>query len=252
VAHLRSNSNVSSHRFFVPGASHDLPRVTFSAEQAKQISKVLRLKPDDTVIAFDGSGDELLVRLTGIGRSTVGEVMKRCVNRAEPTLTLTLYQGLLKGTKLEFVLQKCTEIGVSRFVPVVSERAVPAEPSEARQSRFRTIVREAAEQSGRSRVPEIVAPVSLPEALAKAMSEGPVLFAWEEAHDGGIANAEPFETVKRASLFVGPEGGFTAVEAGQARDAGAMIVSLGPRILRAETAAMVGAALVLFHAGDLT
>jgi 16S rRNA (uracil1498-N3)-methyltransferase len=252
VAHLCPTADVSRHRFFVPGASHDLHRVTFSAEQAKQISNVLRLKPGDTVVAFDGSGDELVVRLTEIGRSVVGDVIEQWVNTAEPAMTLTLYQGLLKGAKFELVLQKCTEIGVSRFVPTVSERAVPAEPSDARQSRFQSIVREAAEQSGRGRVPEIVAPVSLPQALDQATAEGPVLFAWEEAHDGGVANAQPLERVKRASLFVGPEGGFTAAEAGRARDAGAAIVSLGPRIMRAETAAMVGAALVLFHAGELT
>ena len=232
-------SGVTLHRFLLPSGDVHGQRVTFPSATSRQIERVLRLKAGDRVVVFDGSGSEHVVRLEAVGRTTSGLVEVTRRNEAEPATWLTLYQGLLKGAKLELVLQKCTEIGVSRIVPVVTVRAVPAEPSTARFERFESIVREAAEQSGRGRVPEIAAAMSFAEAIRAACAAGPTLFCWEEEHAVPFRDALPATEGMSVSVFVGPEGGFTVEEAGEARRAGANIVTLGRRILRAETAAIV-------------
>lgn len=225
--------------------------MNFPAEVARQIDRVLRLQRGESVIVLDGSGDEYEVRLDEVGRATTGTIAGRCRNTAEPAVSLSLFAGMLKGAKLELVLQRCTEIGVSRFVPVESARAVRGEPGAARRQRFEAIVREAAEQCGRGRLPEIAAPVFLQEALAEAAAQGPIVFLWEGEATARLSDLRLTPEGGVASLFVGPEGGFSAEEAEAARRAGAHIVTLGRRILRAETAAIVGSALLLAGLGDL-
>jgi 16S rRNA (uracil1498-N3)-methyltransferase len=251
VADRGPRSRVTLHRFFLPPGSVQAESVTFPSAISRQIERVLRLKPGERVIALDGSGIECVVVLEHVGRSTTGSVEVTRRNEAEPATRLTLYQGLLKGTKLEFVLQKCTEIGIRRLVPVVTARAVPAEPSTSRQARFEAIVREAAEQSGRGCIPEIAVPARFSEAILEARAAGPTVFCWEEEHSLRLGDLPPSVVGSELSLFVGPEGGFTTDEAEAARRAGCTIVSLGRRILRAETAAIVGSALLLAQHGDL-
>jgi 16S rRNA (uracil1498-N3)-methyltransferase len=246
-----SRPGVTLHRFFLPpGAVHGTS-VTFPAAPSRQIERILRLKAGDRVVALDGSGIEHVVVLEAVGRTTAGVIEVTRRNEAEPTTRLTLYQGLLKGTKLELVLQKCTELGVSRFVPIVTTRAVPAGPRNARLERFEAIVREAAEQSGRGRIPEIGTTLSLPEAIEAACAAGPALFCWENGSDVRLQDAVSSPERRPVGLFVGPEGGFTVEEAEVARRCGANIVTLGRRILRAETAAIVASALCLATYGEL-
>jgi len=251
VADRGPRSGVTLHRFYLPSDVLHAEVVTFPDEASHQIARVLRMKPGDRVVVFDGSGIECIVALESVGRTSTGAVETRRRNEAEPTVQLTLYQGLIKGAKLDLVIQKCTEIGVSRIVPVVTARAVPAEPSPSRQARFETIAREAAEQSGRGRVPEIAAPARFPEAIEDATAAGPTVFCWENELKFGLRDLPKADEGQHVSLFVGPEGGFTEGEAEVARRAGARVVSLGPRILRAETAAIVGSALLLMQCGEL-
>jgi 16S rRNA (uracil1498-N3)-methyltransferase len=141
------------------------------------------------------------------------------------------------------VLQKCTEVGVSRFVPVVTERSVAHEPSASRQQRFESIVREAAEQSGRGIVPEVSEPSTFVQALHLAVEDGSAYLCWEaerEQRFPAIVSAPRW-----AGLFIGPEGGFSEEEVRAAAKMGVQPLSLGARILRSETAAIVGAALLL-------
>lgn len=239
------------HRFFLPPEAFQTDTVLFSADQAHQIRSVLRLRVGDRVLALDGAGGEAVVRLVSVGRQIEGMVEERGRNAAEPRTSLTLYQGLLKGARLELVLQKGTEIGVTGFVPVQTQRSVPSEPNPARQRRFAAIVREAAEQSRRGRLPEVSPALSFPAALARASTGGLTVLLWEDEQSLHLSNLSIVPDETAVSLFVGPEGGFTADEAAQARRSGAHVVTLGPRILRAETAALVGAALLLARRGDL-
>lgn len=233
------------HRFFLPPESIHGDHVSIPAEQARQIRSVLRLRPDDQILVLDNSSMEYSVRLRS---PTEGVIEERHRNEAEPSLQLTLYQGLLKGPKFELVLQKGTEIGITRFVPVTTERSVAGEPGESKQRRYEAIVREAAEQSGRGKLPDLSPALSLREALDAA--EARLIVPWEGEEQASLTGLE-FQPNDCVSLFIGPEGGFSDAEIVAARNAGAEIVTLGRRILRAETAALVAATLILARSGDL-
>jgi len=241
-------ARVTTHRFFLPPASFSAGEVEFSQEATHQIVRVLRLRRHDEVIALDGMGMEYVVRLEELQPTVTGSIVEPRANQGEPRTRVTLYLGMLKAAKLELVLQKGTEIGVSRFVPMLTERAVAAEPGPTRQRRFDTIVREAAEQSGRGRIPEVGTPLALGDALTQVA--GIKILLWEEERATGLGNI-PLEVGTPVNLFIGPEGGFSITEVALARDAGAAVASLGRRILRAETAAIVAAALVLASVAEL-
>jgi len=242
---------VSIHRFFLPAELLQTEEVRFPADQSRQIRTVLRLREGDELIALDGKGFEFLVRLKRVGERAVGTVESRMVNQSEPSTSLTLCQGVLKAAKFELLLQKCTEIGVTRFVPVVTERCVTSDPGAMKQRRYQTIVREAAEQSRRGLLPVVAPALSFMAAFEDATARGPVVVLWEDERAAGISELPPALPTGAVTLFVGPEGGFTASEVTAAREAGGQIVSLGHRILRAETAAIVGSALLLARLGDL-
>ncbi len=254
--------------FFVdPGAIRE-GRAELAGGVAHQIRNVLRLRPGDTVELLDNSGFVHVARLVTVSKEGVAaEIVERRRSNSEPSVELVLYQALMKGQKMELVLQKGTEIGVTRFVPVLSERCV-SRPSAAdldrRLERWQAIVREAAEQSGRAVLPPVAGVERLDEACRSATGGGLALMAWEEEQALGIGavmreslppSPPAGEGVEgnrpRVSLLIGPEGGFSPREAQLAREAGVRIVSLGPRILRAETAGLVAATLVLCETGDL-
>jgi 16S rRNA (uracil1498-N3)-methyltransferase len=242
---------VTLHRFLLPPDSFSAFPVRFPAEVARQISRVLRLKVGEEVIALDGTGVEYVLRLASIGADMHGELVTRRESAAEPAVTVTLYAALLKGSKYETVLQKCTEVGVSRFVPMVSERTITGVPSKDRLDRWRLIVREAVEQSGRARVPEIVPAVGYADAISQATANATAIVLWEGEQRTGLDDLPPVAPGARISLIVGPEGGLSSDEAGAAAARGALSVSLGPRILRAETASIVGSALLLARVGEM-
>jgi 16S rRNA (uracil1498-N3)-methyltransferase len=233
------------HRFFLPPQSFHGDRIALPPEVARQIKSVLRLRSGERVVALDNSGDEYVVRLLSGGEGVVEE---RRTNRAEPATRLVLYGGTLKGSKLEMVLQKGTEIGVARFVPVITERSVAGEPGTGKQRRYEAIVREAAEQSGRGRIPDVAPAMTLREALEDAA--GTMIAPWEEEGTRHLRSVS-VPRGSTASVFIGPEGGFTPDEAQALQAAGAVLVTLGPRILRAETAAIAAASLVLGGAGEI-
>jgi 16S rRNA (uracil1498-N3)-methyltransferase len=206
---------------------------------------------------MDDSGCEYVVVLSAISSSRLeGEVVEERDGLGDPGVKLTLYQGVLKGDKFEMVLQKGTEMGISAFVPVLCRRSIPRASKEwagGRHSRWHSILTEAAEQSGRSRIPILGPLVSLSEALTHA--PGVRLMAWEEETERGFRETlvEHMERIKGEGLsfLVGPEGGFAPGEVQEARDAGVMPVSLGRRTLRGETAGLAMAAAVMYQVGEL-
>lgn len=275
------------HRFFIPPNWITSPTVTLHGETARQIKTVLRMQPGAEIVVLDNSGMAWRVRLTAVEKKEVqGKIIAPQLVRGEPALHLTLYQGTLKGPKFEWVLQKGTELGVSNFVPTICERSVVRQPDalEKKRGRWASIMREAAEQSGRGKLPVLSGPLMWPEALAQAQSAQLMLMPWEEA--GGVSLKEILKgpdslrrnenankksplsggegmpaspplggiegrleaDVTGMALFIGPEGGFTAQEAASAEKAGARLVTLGPRILRAETAALAAVAAIMYEA----
>lgn len=224
------------------------------------MATVLRLRPGERVAALDNAGWLYEVELTRIAADTAeGKVCSRRLAPNEPRTKLTIYPALLKSDKLELVFQKCTEIGASGFAPIISDRCnVGSVVSENRRQRWERIIAEAAEQSERGRLPQLLPATVFPQACEQARGRGLSLIAWERGERSGIGTeitsrvgarngSRPFAI----NLFVGPEGGFTNEEIDLARAYGIIPVSLGPHILRAETAAVVGATLILAYAGDL-
>ena len=229
--------------------------ITFTGEEAYHLSTVLRMKPGAVVTATDGQGVVYYLELTEVNSTTVcGEVLRETRDHSEPTLRITLLQSILKGEKMDWVLQKGTEIGISAFIPFLSTRTVARpEPKHYRrkQERWQKIVAEAAKQSGRGIIPT-VNPITPWARLAKILSHQYVIVAWEEEKSLSLRTAlAGREKPAEVFLIIGPEGGLAEEEVEELSAWGALPVSLGPRILRAETAGPVTAALILYHFGEL-
>ena len=206
----------------------------------------LRLGPGARLVVFDETGVEREVELVALGTRTAEArvVATRVVARESP-LDLVLAPALLKGDKMDFVVEKATELGVRRIAPVASRHVVGRG---ARTERWRRIALAAAKQSGRTVVPAVDPTVTLPELLRGAWS-GVRLLAWEDERTTPFA-ALP-ASARAAIVVLGPEGGFADDEVADARALGFVTVSLAPRVLRAETAALVAVALCQHRWGDL-
>lgn len=240
------------HRFFVSPEQIAGHLVHFRADQARQLRDVLRLRPGDAVAVLDDTGQVYRVRLERVSRErTDGIIESRAAAGGEPAAHVTLYQSLLKREKFEWVLQKGTELGVTRFAPVISRRALVREAGD-KLDRWRRIIAEAAEQAGRGRLPELRPPVALEDALRDAPTYARAIIPWEAAEGGGIRAAlAGLPPAPAVALFIGSEGGFDPAEIEAARAAGLMPITLGPRILRTETAALVAVALALHELGEM-
>ncbi len=247
------------HRFFVPTHWIHGDTVQLEDDIAHQIRNVLRMRSGMHITVLDNRGHEYDVELLVVDKKSVrGAVRERRPATGEPQVHLTLYQAFLKKDNFEWVLQKCTEVGVSRFVPVITERTVATSAervSASKQARWERIIREAAEQCRRGALPVLDAPVPFVEALDEGQSCDRALIPWVGEHATAIrpslANVRPQSRSLRLSLFIGPEGGFAPAEIALARERGIIPVTLGQRILRAETAAVAATVLVLYELDTL-
>lgn len=246
---------MSANRFFVSESGFEGDLVRLGAEQAHQVCHVLRLKPGDGIVALDGAGSEFDVTLTSVGREVLGRVVAKRQATGEPDVQIALFQGLLAREKFEWVLQKGTEVGVARFVPVQTERTLlrARHIDDRKLVRWQRIVAEAAEQSHRGRVPQIEEAITWPQALSQLGGFDRALIASTSGKTLALNDAlrPDGKTPGSIALLIGPEGGFSDAETAQARESGAVAVTLGPRILRTETAAIVAPALVLHILGQM-
>jgi 16S rRNA (uracil1498-N3)-methyltransferase len=244
------------HRFLIDPSDIQDGRVHFAEEISLQMKKVLRLRSGNEVVVFDGGGVDYQVRLEVVETKTsLGTVLSANDSHNEPGIFITLYQALIRSERYEYALQKGVETGISRFVPFTSERTEVSNPSHSRMDRWRRIIKEAAEQSGRSVVPQLSDPILFPNMIRKL---NPVaLIPWEEEKNQSIRQVlsklrqDPGLDVTYIDLIIGPVGGFTSQEVLDAADYGATSVSLGKRILRSETAGIVAAVAVLYEFGDM-
>ncbi|HJQ84593.1 MAG TPA: 16S rRNA (uracil(1498)-N(3))-methyltransferase [Candidatus Binatia bacterium] len=233
-------------RLFVPRAAVEGTRVRITGAELRHL-RTLRLRPGDRLLVFDEEGaehDVCLDRLGGHAAEAAIVATHRAVR--EPALDLTLAPALLKGAKMDLVVEKATELGVARIVPVVSRYAVA---QGARVERWRRIALAAAKQSGRTRVPDVEPPSALAELVARPWP-GLRLIAWEGERQRPLALLPAATTA--IVVLVGPEGGFAEDEVEAARAHGFTTVTLAPRVLRAETAAITAVALCLHRWGDLS
>ena len=241
------------HRFFIPKESFIQNEVIICGEPLHQIGYVLRLKPGDRIIILDNSGCEYEVEIERITKEeATGKVVSKQIGQGEPAVKITLYQALLKSDKFELVLQKGVELGVTAFVPFISERCVTNKPSDGKLERWQKIIQEAAEQSERSVLPVLYPVVTFDAACQSAKHSS--LLLWEEEKSVSLKETlqnPPFKNTKTLNLFIGPEGGFPSEETEQAKNHGIAIASLGHRILRAETAGLAAISAILYENGEM-
>ncbi|MDO9288829.1 MAG: 16S rRNA (uracil(1498)-N(3))-methyltransferase [Thermodesulfovibrionales bacterium] len=257
-------------RIILPKEQIKGQRITISGEKARYLISVLRCNAGDELQVFDGEGSFYKSRISGIDNKEVKiDLLEKIPFDTESPLNLILIQGILKGDKMDWVIQKATELGVKEIIPAITERGQIRETRKA--ARWRKIAEEASRQSGRSMVPAVREPVEFSSLLMadSSMALRGFIF-WEE---GGIRMQDAIKQLQGAErrapgidkenpgpmpyalcpmlVVVGPEGGFTKEEVRLAESRGLIATSLGKRILRAETAAISAVTLVQFLMGDI-
>ncbi len=284
------------HRFFVPpelltnsaplaNNKYELPQVlTLPKDLAHQVRDVLRLNPGEQLLLLDNSGDEILATVAKTSKTAVEvRLHERRPGKREPNVRIILCQGLLKSARFEWILEKGTELGISVFSPILCRRSMAGleDAGPTKIQRWQRIIQEAAEQSGRSRLPELLPIRPLAHALNNILSNTLAIMPWEEERTltlhnvlstslppGGnvgapLAGARPIRPIRprptqnsstpapqsptTVVLFIGPEGGLMPEEVALAQQHGVQIVTLGSRILRAETAALATVANIMYE-----
>lgn len=250
-------------RYFIEPKQWEDSYVRITGEDAHHIGTVMRGKPGDRFVVCDGSGREAVVKVRSLAKHEVlADLVSVRDSQGEPSVKITIAQALPKGDKMDIVIQKGTEVGAACFIPYSSERTIvqyDAKKEFKRLERWQKIAKEAAEQAHRGRIPE-VAPVHAWQELLQAVSEVDLaLFCYEK--EEGLNLRQHLQRLKRLNdeagrqvhlmLIIGPEGGFSEREAAEAVAAGCHTISLGRRILRTETAALVGVISALYEFGEI-
>lgn len=241
--------------FFLPPEQAGQTEPVLGEEDARHIHTVLRLGPGALITVFDGAGAQYEARIVAVDRRQVRiSLLRRIAAAVEPPLQITLAQGYLKDKKMDQLIRPLTELGVTRLIPFMAARSVPnpdRRRSLARQHRWQRITREAVKQCRRSRTMDIDPATSFDAALTLSQPYDLRLFFWETPAGIGLnAVAGRFQPTG-VFVMVGPEGGFEPAEQQAAEQAGFLTMSMGPRILRAETAALAACTLVQFVFGDI-
>jgi 16S rRNA (uracil1498-N3)-methyltransferase len=242
---------MAAPRFFIEGVYGAGQTVPLAGDDAHKIVHVLRKRSGDTVQIIDSAANRFNAILeveNGAVRALLGEPS---APQVRPRLEITVAQGVPKGQKMDFVVEKLTELGATTIVPLYSERSVVVESGQNKLDRWRRLAKTAAAQCGRDKIPDVAEPVAFLKLLATFSDYDCVLFPWELAGDAPLREILPslIDGARRVLIVVGPEGGFSHSEAEAAERSGAHVIGLGPHILRTETAAMVVVALVNYLTG---
>lgn len=240
-------------RFAIAADRIDGDRVVFDRAESRHLARVVRLRPGDIVVGTDGAGRDYTIRLETVGEQATGTVLAVADSGAESPLAITLLQGIPKGDRMEGIIRAATELGVARVLPVVGARTVVRlEPGRWRERarRWQRVAREAAKQCGRAVVPTVEAPRPLAEWLVDIETVPLALCLWE-GNAPSLARALERPSPADAHILVGPEGGLARDEVEAARARGFIVVSLGPRILRTETAGAAVVAILQHRFGNL-
>jgi len=245
-------------RYFIASNQFGEHKVTITGDDAHHLIRVMRAEIGDECICSNGISKEALVKISAIDKGIVeAEITQHLSMTAEPAVQVWIAQSLPKADKMELVIQKCTEIGAIGFIPFISERTVvqyDAKKEAKRAERWNKIAKEAAEQAHRNRIPAIESVRSWKQLLASLQEFDAVWICYEQEGDLGYRSLVRTALANQATkvlLIVGPEGGFTADEVQAVTAAGGKSVSLGQRILRTETAAMVGLTCILYESGEM-
>ena len=241
-------------RFFVSAEMLDGSSLTLNGAQAAH-AKVLRLAPGDLVTLCDGQGMDAVCTVSGFSSGELQlEILEKAPSRTEPALRCSVYMGFPKADKFEHVIQKATELGAYELVVFPCERSVSrpdAKSIQKKLERWQKIALSAAEQSGRGRIPQILALDSYDEAVKRASEAEFAALFYENERTRSLRAAVECKPFSSAALMTGPEGGLTDREVRKAQEAGLEICSLGPRILRCETAPLCALSALMYAADEL-
>ncbi len=223
---------------------------------AHRLIRVLRMKVGDRVILCDPQGSEWIAEIVAFETNTVQlQLLERVLTGYEPTVDVTLFHGIPKGEKMDFIVQKGTEIGVRKIVPMLTRRTVvqlSQEKAKLKRERWQRVAMAATEQCGGKFAPEVTMPMPFKQAVEEASNADLWLLFYEAASEPLREAIEPHRNASTVAVMVGPEGGFDPSEVEMALKKGAKVVGLGKRTLRTETAAIVAAALVFYELGLLS
>ena len=241
-------------KFIIPKIDTIPSKATLHGQDAKHLSKVLRLKKGDRIEITNGEGKDFTAIITFISPANIGlDIIDEYDSLTESPIDITLCSGMLKDKKMDLVIKHLTQLGIREWIPFFCERSVPTpdiKRMENRKNRWKTIAKESLKQCRRSRLPQISNPLSFEKLLVHSASYDLKIAFWEKA-------TQRLNTLKRASsnkkvlVLIGPEGGFSKTEMIMAKGKGFLSYSLGPRILRAETASISSCTLVQHLLGDM-
>ncbi|MBO8164122.1 MAG: 16S rRNA (uracil(1498)-N(3))-methyltransferase [Brevibacillus sp.] len=239
-------------RYFVQPHQINERDVTIRGDDVHHIVNVTRRKPGDQLIVCDGQGYSALARIVELNEQTVrAEIVTLLSERREMPIDVTIAQGLAKSDKLEWIVQKGTELGMKALQPFSSERTIvklDVKKEAKKLERWQKIAKEAAEQAQRTTVPEIAPPRKLDDLLADTDRYTACAIAYEQEDTTPLSTVlEKLKPGDSLLVIIGPEGGFSKAEVSRAEQAGVIPVSLGPRILRTETASQYVLACISYH-----
>ncbi len=244
------------HQFFLVPELLKKPIVEIKDKNAEHM-KVLRLKKEDKIILADGLGKQVIAEIIlAKDNYFCAKIIKKFEFETEPPVKITLIQSLPKKNKIDFILQKGTELGMNGFIPITTARTVVklnSQKADSRVNRWQKIVLEASKQCKRAVVPIINKITTLEHALNK-LDVDLILFFWEEEKTStlkDVIKSFSVNEIQSAAILIGPEGGWAPEEVELIRKYNARFVTLGPRILRTETAGMAALTMLLYQLGDL-
>ena len=245
------------HKFFTEAQNINNDFAKILGDDVKHIYKVLRLIEGEKVVINDCNGTEYLGAINEVTKTEVNvKILKKLDSNNESPVQIFLYQGLPKAQKMDLIVQKGTELGITKFIPVITERVdVKLKGEFKKLDRLNRIALEAAKQSKRSVIPKVFDLVEFSDVINQVKSVDLFIVPYENAENFGVKSLAKklcnLEKIKTIGIMVGPEGGFEDIEIDKLKEAGAYIVTLGSRILRTETAGFVATSLVQYELGDL-
>lgn len=248
------------HKFFTPPENINSDEGRIFGDDVKHIYKVLRIAEGEKVILNNCNGKEYLGEIKSISKTEViVKIIEKLDVNNESKVEIYLFQGLPKAQKMDLIVQKGTELGITKFLPIVTARVdIKLKGEFKKLDRLNRIALEAAKQSKRSIVPEVLEPITFKEAIKEMKEMDLFLVPYENAENFGIKAVvrelkknNIIEKVKKVGIMVGPEGGFEDFEIEELKKEGAYIITLGSRILRTETAGFTTTSLVQYEFGDL-
>ena len=240
------------HRFFVTPEQINNGCITIIGDDLWHLSKVLRLREGDSIMVCDCHGTDYQCRITEVSKTeAVAAIADIYPNNSEPPINVTIYQGLPKSDNLDYIVQKCVELGAVKIVPVITKRAVAIPHDDSKKiARWQKIASEAAKQCGRGILPKVCGCITYEQALEEiAQMDALNIIPYEDEKCSKLKDA--FKNSKtNINIFIGPEGGFDKSEIDLAISKNTKPVTLGPRILRTETAPLAVLAAVMYELGD--